>query len=231
MFFDMTYIYIVLPALILSLIASARVQSTFKRYSRQSSAAGMTGAQAAQRILSMNGLSHIRIEQVSGSLTDHYDPRENVIRLSQPVYSSTSAAAVGVACHEAGHALQYAQDYGPIKLRAAIIPVTNFGSKLAMPLVILGLILSFNVPVLINLAYAGIICFSLCVVFQLVTLPVEFNASRRAVESIEQYGMLSGADLEGAKKVLSAAALTYVAALAVSLAQLLRLLMLVRRRD
>lgn len=231
MYFDTTYLYIVLPVLILSMVASANVKSTFNKYSKQYSATGMTGAQAAERILSANGLSHIRVEQVAGSLTDHYDPRENVIRLSQPVYGSSSAAAIGVACHEAGHALQYAQNYGPIKLRAAIIPVTNFGSKLAMPLVILGLILSFNLPILINLAYAGIICFSLCVVFQLVTLPVEFNASRRALQCIDRYGMLAGPDLAGAKKVLSAAAMTYVAALAVSLAQLFRLLLMVRRRD
>lgn len=232
MFFDPTYIYLVLPAVLLALWASARVQSTFKKFSQQYSASHITGAQAAQRVLYANGLTHIRIERVSGRLTDHYDPKENVIRLSQPVYDSTSTAAIGVACHEAGHALQYAEDYAPIKLRTAIIPATNIGSKLAIPLVILGIILSYYARSFVVVAYAGIILFVVCVVFQVITLPVEFNASHRALLAIEGQGILSESELQGSRKVLHAAAMTYVAALAVSLAQLLRFLMLVNgRRD
>lgn len=227
MFFDMTYLYMVLPAVILAIWASARVKSTFKKYSRQLSASNISGAQAAQRVLYLNGLTNTRIERIAGNLTDHYDPKDNVIRLSSPVYDSTSTAAIGVACHEAGHALQYAQNYAPIKLRAAIIPATNIGSKLAIPLVIAGIILSYYAQSFITIAYIGIVFFAVCVVFQLVTLPVEFNASHRALLSIEGQGMLTAEELKGSRKVLSAAALTYVAALAVSLAQLLRLLLLV----
>lgn len=227
MYFDVTYLYIVLPAVLLALVASARVKQTFKKYSRQLSASNITGAQAAQRVLFANGLTNTRIERIAGSLSDHYDPKENVIRLSQPVYDSTSTAAIGVACHEAGHALQYAQNYAPIKLRAAIIPATNLGSKLAIPLVILGIIMSYYAESFITIAYIGIVFFTVCVIFQLVTLPVEFNASHRALLAIEGQGMLSDSELKGSRKVLSAAAMTYVAALAVSLAQLLRLLMLV----
>lgn len=227
MYFDVTYLYIVLPAVLLALMASARVKSTFKKYSRQLSASNITGAQAAQRVLYANGLTNTRIERIAGSLSDHYDPKENVIRLSQPVYDSTSTAAIGVACHEAGHALQYAQNYAPIRLRAAIIPATNLGSKLAIPLVILGIIMSYYAESFITIAYIGIVFFTVCVIFQLVTLPVEFNASRRALLAIEGQGILSESELKGSRKVLSAAAMTYVAALAVSLAQLLRLLMLV----
>ena len=227
MFFDMTYLYMVLPAVILAIWASARVKSTFKKYSRQLSASNISGAQAAQRVLYLNGLTNTRIERIAGNLTDHYDPKDNVIRLSSPVYDSTSTAAIGVACHEAGHALQYAQNYAPIKLRAAIIPATNIGSKLAIPLVIAGIILSYYAQSFITIAYIGIVFFAVCVVFQIVTLPVEFNASHRALLSIEGQGMLTAEELKGSRKVLSAAALTYVAALAVSLAQLLRLLLLV----
>lgn len=231
MFFDMNYIIIVLPAIIFSLIASSKVNSTFRKYSRVRAASGLTGAEVARRILDANGLANVAIEQVSGSLTDHYDPRANVIRLSQPVYGSSSVAAIGVAAHETGHAVQYAVGYSPIKLRAAIIPMTNIGSKLAMPLIILGLVLSATAAKFITIAYAGIICFSLSALFQLLTLPVEFNASRRALDTIESFGVLSGSEQDGARKVLSAAAMTYVAALAVSLAQLLRLLLMVQRRD
>jgi len=227
MYFNMTYLYIVLPAVLLALVASARVKQTFKKYSRQLSASNITGAQAAQRVLYANGLTNTRIERIAGSLSDHYDPKENVIRLSQPVYDSTSTAAIGVACHEAGHALQYAQNYAPIKLRAAIIPATNLGSKLAIPLVILGIIMSYYAESFITIAYIGIVFFTVCVIFQLVTLPVEFNASHRALLAIEGQGILSESELKGSRKVLSAAAMTYVAALAVSLAQLLRLLILV----
>ena len=233
--FDWTYVYLVLPCLILSLWASARVNMTFKRYSRQFSSRGITGADAAQRVLRANGIGNVRIERIGGNLTDHYDPTTNAIRLSDDVYGSTSTAAIGVACHEAGHAVQYAQGYAPIKLRAAIIPVTNFGSKLAMPLILLGILFSSlgnTSDFFINL---GIACFGLSVLFQLVTLPVEFNASRRALAAIEQNGILTDDELAGARKTLSAAAMTYVAATATALAQLLRLLILFggnrRRKD
>ena len=227
MYFNMTYLYLVLPAVVLAIWASARVKSTFKKYSRQLSASNISGAQAAQRVLFLNGLTNTRVERIAGNLTDHYDPKDNVIRLSSSVYDSTSTAAIGVACHEAGHALQYAQNYAPIKLRAAIIPATNIGSKLAIPLVILGIILSYYAQSFITIAYIGIVFFAVCVVFQLVTLPVEFNASHRALLSIEGQGMLTSEELKGSRRVLTAAAMTYVAALAVSLAQLLRLLLLV----
>ena len=172
----------------------------------------------------------MRVERIAGSLTDHYDPRTNVVSLSAAVYDNTSTAAIGVAAHEVGHAIQYAKGYAPIKLRAAIIPVCSIGSKLSVPLIILGLVLSSLSPVLIGVAYAGLIFFGIATVFQLVTLPVEFNASHRAMESIESQAMLTGEELKGARKVLSAAAMTYVAALAVSLMQLLRFAMLINRR-
>lgn len=232
MYLDWTYVVLVLPAVLLSLYASAKVKSTFSRFSKQHSSAHITGAQAAQRILYANGISNVQVERVSGALTDHYDPKANVIRLSDSVYDSTSTAAIGVAAHEVGHAIQYAQGYAPIKLRAAIIPITNIGSKLAVPLIILGLLLSSFANFFIGVAYAGILFFGLVTVFQLVTLPVEFNASRRAMASIESQGMLTEQERQGAKRVLSAAAMTYVAALAVTFAQLLRFMMLVdRRRD
>lgn len=232
--FDWTYIILVLPCLILSMWASASVNSTFNKYSSQHASRGITGAQAAMRVLQGNGISNVRIERIAGNLTDHYDPRSNVIRLSDSVYDSTSTAAIGVACHEAGHAVQYAMHYPPIKIRAAIIPVTNFGSKLAMPLIMLGLILSAFGNFSYTLVYLGIACFALSLVFQLITLPVEFNASRRAMAAIEQCNILTHEEQKGAQKTLRAAAMTYVAATAVSLAQLVRLLALVggrRRRD
>ena len=233
-YFDWTYVVLVLPCVLLSLWASANVNSTFRKYSRQYSSRRLTGAEAAQRVLSANGVSGVRIERISGNLTDHYDPRTNVIRLSDGVYDNTSTAAIGVACHEAGHAVQYAQDYAPIKLRAAIIPVTNFGSQLAMPLILLGIVLSAFGSMSDLLIYLGIGCFGLSLVFQLVTLPVEFNASRRALVAIEEGELLTDEELMGARKTLRAAALTYVAATAVALAQLLRLLAIFggrRRRD
>lgn len=231
--FDWTYMVLVLPCLLLSLWASANVNSTFKKYSHQYSQRRLTGAEAAQRVLRVNGVSGVRIERVNGNLTDHYDPRTNVIRLSDGVYSSTSTAAIGVACHEAGHAVQYATAYAPIKLRAAIIPITNFGSKLAMPLILLGLLFSMFSTYSDLLIYLGIACFGLSLVFQLVTLPVEFNASRRAMAAISEGGLLTQEEQAGARKTLTAAALTYVAATAVSLAQLLRLVAIFgnRRRD
>ena len=224
--FDWTYLVIILPCMILSLWASSNVNSTFKRYSNQHSRRGITGADAAQRVLRNHGVHNVRIEHISGNLTDHFDPKTNVIRLSDQVYNNTSTAAIGVACHEAGHAVQYAQNYGPIKLRAAIVPVTNIGSKLAMPLILAGILLSFLGNFSYTLVYVGIACFSLSVIFQFITLPVEFNASRRALNAIEDGGILTEDELRGAKKTLSAAAMTYVAATAVALAQLLRLLIL-----
>ena len=231
--FDWTYVVLVLPCFILSLWASANVNSTFKRYSKQYSLRQLTGAEAAQRVLRANGVQGVRIERVSGNLTDHYDPKTNVIRLSDGVYNNTSTAAIGVACHEAGHAVQYAEGYAPIKLRAAIIPVTNFGSRLAMPLILIGLLFSTLGSFSDTLIYLGIACFGLSLVFQLVTLPVEFNASRRALHAIEDGGLLTEEEQIGARKTLTAAALTYVAATAVSLAQLLRLITLFggRRRN
>ena len=231
--FDWTYIVLVLPCLILSLWASSSVKNTFNRYSKQYSLRGITGADAAQRVLSSHGIRNVRIERVAGSLTDHYDPKTNIIRLSDDVYNSTSTAAIGVACHEAGHAVQYAKNYAPIKLRAAIIPVTNFGSKLAMPLILLGVLFSFLGSLSYTLVYLGIACFSLSLIFQLITLPVEFNASRRAIRAISETGILTQQELTGAQKTLKAAAMTYVAATAVSLAQLLRLIAIFgrRRRD
>lgn len=228
--FDSTYLFLVLPCIIFAMIASSRVNSTFEKYSKQLSSRGITGAQAAQEVLRANGVHNVRIEPVGGKLTDHYDPRANVIRLSENVYSSTSTAAIGVACHEAGHAVQYAENYGPIKLRAAIIPVTNIGSKLAMPLILLGLVLNFLGEISYAFIYIGILCFSLSLVFQLITLPVEFNASRKAITAIDNQNLLTDSELKGAKKTLSAAAMTYVAATAVALAQILRLLSIFGRR-
>ena len=228
MFIDQWYVILVLPAIILSLFASANVNSTFKKYSRVMSRRGITGAESARRVLSANGVFGVQIEHVSGNLTDHFDPRTNTIRLSDAVYSSTSVAAIGVAAHEAGHAVQYAKGYAPMKMRSAIIPITQIGSNLAMPLILIGIILSMPA-----LAELGIIAFSFSTLFQLITVPVEFNASSRAIEAITN-ASADAAEVNGAKKVLRAAALTYVAALAVSIANLLRLIMIVgggRRRD
>ena len=232
MYFDWTYVIYVLPAVLVALIAQASVKSSFAKYSRQFASSGITGAQAAERVLYANGVRGVTISRVSGSLTDHYDPKNNSISLSSDVYDSSSTAAIGVACHEAGHALQYASGYGPIRLRAAIIPVCSVGSQLAVPLIIIGLVLSYFSDMFLGVSYAGLAFFALATLFQLVTLPVEFNASRRALAAIESQAMLNDEELRGARKVLSAAAMTYVAALAVSLMQLLRFAMLVsRRRD
>ena len=228
--FDWTYIVLVLPCIILSMLASANVNSTFKKYSTQISSRQLTGAQAAQRVLSANGITDIRIERISGNLTDHFDPRTNVIRLSENVYDNPSTAAIGVACHEAGHAVQYATNYFPIRIRAAIIPLTNFGSKLAMPLILLGILFSTLGSFSNALVYLGIACFSLSLVFQFVTLPVEFNASKRAMAAIESSSLLTEEEQKGARKTLSAAAMTYVAATAVALAQLIRLISILGNR-
>lgn len=225
--FDMYYLILVMPALIFAMWAQFNVTSTFKKYSKVPSERGMTGRDAARLILDRNGLTNVQVVETRGNLTDHYDPKANVIRLSETTYNVQSAAAVGVAAHEAGHAVQYAEGYSPIKLRQAIIPVSRIGSSLAIPLVLLGIIFSY-----MPIAYAGIILFGAAVLFQLVTLPVEFNASRRALATIDETGVLSGDGLHAASRVLRAAALTYVAALFVSLANMLRLLALVsNRRD
>ena len=232
--FDWTYLVLVLPCIILSMWASSSVNSTFKKYSSVLSRQRITGAEAAQRVLSASGVRNVRIERVSGNLTDHYDPTTNVIRLSDSVYGSTSVSAIGVACHEAGHAVQYAENYAPIKLRAAIIPITNIGSKLAMPLILLGVLFNFLGNFSYTIVYLGIACFGLSLVFQLITLPVEFNASRRAMAAIESGNILTDEEQRGARRTLKAAAMTYVAATAVALAQLLRLIILFggrRRRD
>lgn len=229
MFFyiDWLYIILVLPAVILSIFASAKVKTTFNKYSKEFSSSGLTGAEVARRILYENGLYDVRVEQTHGHLTDHYDPRTNVVRLSDSTYSSSSSAAIGVAAHEVGHAIQHATNYFPLKVRNAIVPATNIGAKLSMPLIVLGIILSAVGPYFAYIAYFGVACFSLCAIFQLLTLPTEFNASRRALRSIDECGILTSDERVGAKKVLSAAAMTYVAALAVTLAQLLRLVLIV----
>lgn len=219
--FDMYYLVLVIPCVILAFWAQAKVKSTFGRYEQVLNVRGISGAQAAEAVLRQNGVTGVRIEWVAGKLNDHFDPRTNTIRLSSAVYSSTSVASVGVAAHEAGHAVQYAVGYFPIRLRAAIIPVTQFGSMAAFPLILLGLFM--NSGIMIDI---GILAFGLSTVFQLVTLPVELNASRRALAAIEEGGLLMPDEYPMAKKTLTAAAMTYVAALAVSLAQLLRLVLL-----
>ncbi|MBR3423666.1 MAG: zinc metallopeptidase [Clostridia bacterium] len=223
--FDWTYLVFVIPAIVLSLWAQIKVTSTFKKYSSVPSDGGMTGADAARMVLERNGITNVQIVPVNGSLTDHFDPKDNVIRLSEPVYAAKTASAVGVAAHEAGHAVQYARGYSPIKLRAAIIPISKVGSSLAIPLVIIGLIFSWY-----PLAYAGVILFGAAVLFQLVTLPVEFNASRRAVECLSSSGRISEDGIKASKKVLTAAAMTYVAALFVALGNMIRLILIVGRR-
>ena len=230
MYFDWTYLVLVLPAMIFAMWASRRVNKTFDKYQTQYSMKGITGAQAARRILDSNGLQNVPIDIITGKLSDHYDPTANVVRLSQGVYNSTSTAAIGVACHEVGHAIQYATDYPPVKVRMAIIPVTRIGSRLSVPLIIIGLILGAFSNFFTFLAYIGIALFALSTFFQLVTLPVEMNASKRALQQIQSNGLLYENEMQGVHEVLNAAALTYVAALAVSLTQLIRFLVLVGRR-
>lgn len=216
----LSYLIFMLPALLLGLWAQAKVKHTFNKYNKISNSRGMTGAEAARMVLDKNGLSYVRIEHVSGQLTDHYDPKDNVIRLSSSVYNSTSIGAVGVACHEAGHAVQHAEEYTPIKLRNAIIPVCNFGSSAGPILIIIGCLFAGN-QLGRSLIFFGILLYSLIAVFQLVTLPVEFDASGRALAIIRDSGMFANEDYKGAKKVLSAAAMTYVAALITSIMQIL----------
>ena len=234
-YIDWLYIVLVLPPMIFAMWASFKVNSTFKKYSVIPTVRGITGAEAARRILFENGVYDVRIEHVGGNLTDHYDPKGKVLRLSDATYSNTSAGAVGVAAHEAGHAIQHAKNYIPLKLRNAIVPVTNIGSRLAFPLILIGILLSAVAPYYAYIAYAGVACFGLVTLFQLLTLPTEFNASKRAIRCIRDAGVLEKSEIKGAKKVLTAAAMTYVAALAVSFAQLLRFFLMValntRRRD
>ena len=225
--FDIYYFVLIIPAMLFALWAQMKVSSTFNRYSTQRTHNGMTGAEAANAVLRACGVTGVSIERVRGNLTDHFDPKAGVIRLSESVYDSASVAAVGVAAHEAGHAAQYAEGYGPIRLRNAIIPVTQIGSSLAWPLLLIGLLFNYE-----SLFFLGILFFMLATVFQLITLPVEFNASARAIAVLGDGGYLTESELPGAKKTLSAAAMTYVAALAVSIAQVLRLLLLFGgRRD
>ncbi|MDF2868851.1 MAG: putative rane protein [Anaerocolumna sp.] len=216
---DPTYILVIIGA-VLVLGASALVNSTFRKYSAVRSLSGMTGAQAAQRILNQAGIYDVTIEHINGKLTDHYDPSNKVLRLSDSVYGSSSVAAIGVAAHECGHAIQHQHGYVPLRLRTAIVPLANFGSKISWPLIILGVFLSMSQ----TLIYAGIILFSFAVLFQIVTLPVEFNASRRAVKILDDSGILYGEEVQITKKVLGTAALTYVAGAAASVLQLLRLI-------
>ncbi|HBT65229.1 MAG TPA: peptidase [Ruminococcaceae bacterium] len=220
-FFDRWFIILVIPAFLISVWAQIRVKTAFSKYSKIGTRSGMTGREACIAIQKMNGIS-IPVESIQGSMTDHFDPKSNVIRLSQTVGSHNSIAAIGVAAHETGHALQYAGGYAPIRVRAAIIPVTQFSTGIAPWLVIAGIIFSYQ-----YLAYLGVLLFGMAVVFQLITLPVEFNASARAVRALEAQGILNSEELDGAKKVLSAAALTYVAALLVSLMSFLRLLLII----
>lgn len=228
-YYDPTYI-LVLIGVVITLLASAKVRTTFSKYSRVGSMSGMTGAAAAQRILNNSGIYDVRIERISGNLTDHYDPRTKVLRLSDSVYGQSSLAAIGVAAHECGHAIQHQNHYAPLKIRSSLVPVANIGSMAAWPIIILGVVMGSNM-FLINL---GIILFTAAVLFQIVTLPVEFNASKRAIARLGETGILYGDELKKSKKVLDAAALTYVAAAAAAILQLLRLLILFgggRRRD
>lgn len=227
MYLDWTYFLFMVPCLILSIICNAKVKSNFSKYSQVANSRRMTGAQAAQQVLTANGVTGVRIEPVSGNLTDHFDPRTNVIRLSESVYNAQTVSAVGVACHEAGHACQHAEGYVPNKIRSAIVPVANFGTKISWVFMIVGLLL----PVQFNfVVYIGIALYSLSVIFTLITLPVEFNASSRALKTIQNTNMLNPDEYAGAKKVLSAAAMTYVAAAATSLMMLFRLLLIAGRR-
>ena len=224
-YFDTYYLFLVIPAVLIALWAQINVSPTFRKYNNVRNVKGVTADEVARRILDDNGLYNVQIKRVSGNLSDHYDPRSNVVRLSDSTYGNSSVGAIGVAAHEVGHAIQHATGYLPIKIRQAIIPVTQIGSSIAIPLAILGIIMSWNVLVTI-----GILLFSAVVLFQLVTLPVEFNASSRAMKTLETQSILEGGELVGAKRVLRAAALTYVAALIVAIANLVRLIALSNRR-
>lgn len=224
-FIDSSYIIFVVPALIFAIYAQFKVKSTFNKYSKVANKKGLTGADIARVILERNGLHDVRIERVSGELTDHYDPRTKVVRLSQVVYGSNSVAAIGVAAHETGHAIQHNVGYAPLVLRSTLVPIAGIGSNMGFPLFFLGLIFSWE-----PLMYLGIAAFSLAVLFYLVTLPVEFNASSRAIRTLEDTAVLDYDEVDPAKKVLSAAAMTYVASAAVAIGNLLRLLSIANRR-
>lgn len=219
-FMDYYYIILVIPAMILAAWAQFKVKSTYNKFSKVSNNKGITGAYAAQAVLTHYGITDVRIEQVSGKLTDHYDPKAKVIRLSQGVYGSTTIAAVGIACHEAGHAAQHAQNYAPIKIRNSLVPVCNIGSTLGIPLAILGYFLGFE-----PLISIGLLLYAAIALFQVVTLPVELNASKRAMKVIDETGLLYDDEQGGAKKVLTAAAMTYIASMLVAIANLLRLIL------
>lgn len=225
-YFDPTYILVLIGA-VLSIAASAKVNSTYSKYSRVRSMTGMTGAQAAERILYQAGIRDVRVEHIRGNLTDHYDPRSKVVRLSDATYNSPSVAAVGVAAHECGHVLQHHEGYAPLKIRTALVPAANIGSRLGIPLILIGMLFGAN-SALITI---GIWVFCLAVLFQIVTLPVELNASHRAVQILDRQGILRGEEVGQCRKVLGAAALTYVAAAAASILQLLRLVLLFGGRD
>ena len=227
--YDPTY-WMVIVGMIISMLASAKVKSAFNKYSKVRSMSGMTGAQVAERILNSQGIYDVSVQRVAGSLTDHYNPSTKVVNLSETVYSSTSVAAIGVAAHECGHAIQHAKGYVPLSLRTAIVPVANISSKIAWPLLFVGLLINSRSSM--TFIYAGIICFSLALIFQIVTLPVEFNASARALKLLTSNGILSDDEVGKTRKVLTAAALTYVAAVAASILQLLRILAIFAgRRD
>lgn len=225
-YYDPTYLLVIIGA-ILSIWASSRVQSTFNKYSRYRAMSGMTGAQVAETILRNKGIYDVKVDRVRGSLTDHYDPRTKTVRLSDTVYNSTSVAALGVAAHECGHVIQHHENYAPLNIRSALVPVANIGSKAGIPIIIIGMLLSYNYA----LIQVGIWVFALSVLFQIVTLPVEFNASSRALVCLEQYGIVTNEENQMSRKVLQAAALTYVAAAAAAILQLLRLIMLFGRRS
>ncbi len=225
-YYNWSYLIFMLPCIIFSLAVQGYMNSTFKKYSGIRNSRNLTGAQAAERVLMQNGVTGVRIERIAGNFTDHFDPRTNVIRLSEPVFDSNSIAAVGVACHEAGHAVQHAEGYLPNKIRSIILPAANIGSKLSWIFIIAGLVASALQPLL----YIGIVLFSAAVLFTIATLPVEFNASSRALKCIKTTGMLSDAEYTGAKRTLQAAAMTYVASAATAVAQLLRLIMIANSR-
>lgn len=226
--FDWTYIVFIIPCIIITLICQVNVKSTFSKYSKIRNSRNMTGAQAAEYVLRQNGVTGVRIEHIAGSMTDHFDPRTNVIRLSDTVYDSNSVAAVGVACHEAGHAVQHAQNYLPNRIRSAVLPVARLGSSLSWIFIIIGLFLTQRIGFV--MLYIGIILFALSVLFTVATLPVEFNASKRALETIRKGDLLYGDEYTGAKRTLQAAAMTYVAAALTAIMQLLRLLVIAQRR-
>lgn len=223
---DYYYIILVLPAILIALFAQIRVKSAYGKYSKIRNSRGITGAQTARMILDSHGLNYVPVAMISGELTDNFNPKTNVVNLSEGVYNGTSIASIGIAAHEVGHAIQHSENYVPNKIRSALVPVTNFGSRVSIWLILIGLILQFGV-----LAYIGVILYATATLFQLVTLPVEFNASARAMKQIKVLGIADNADSKGVRRVLSAAAMTYVAALLVSLANLIRLLLIVSGRN